>query len=233
MTNTKIAKGIVLWDMDGTLISSIRNHTESPHVNAISRNGFKSGTNYPGLLGSTDYEIILKLTYGESTPIKKSLENCFKDLDDVSLSLYHENSFSLCQGFPEALVRVNELGWDNGILTGNTKTRMLKKLEILKITDYFNHKSMFSCNFGESREHIAKRAKKALTISGYSTNVIAGDTPRDISVARSYGFKSVAVGTGSFSLKELSECNPNLLLTNFQNDLQIFLEFIRTLSLKH
>jgi len=217
--------------MDGTLISPIRNHAESPHVNAVRRNGFKSVMNQPGLLGSTDYEIILKLTYSESTPIKKILEKCFKDLDELSLSLYHDNSFSLCQGFPEVLVKVTESGWENGILTGNTKTRMLKKLEILKITDYFNCKSMFSCNFGESREDIAKRAKKALTISGYSTNVIAGDTPRDISVAKSYGFKSVAVGTGSFSLKELSECDPNLLLTNFQNDLRIFLEFINSLSL--
>lgn len=230
MPNIKMAKGIVLWDMDGTLISPIRNHTESPHVNAVRRNGFKSGTNFPGLLGSTDYEIILKLTYGETTPMKKFLENCFKDLDDVSLSLYHENSFSLCQGFPSALIKVNELGWDNGILTGNTKTRMLKKLEILKIEDYFNHEFMFSCNFSETRENIAERAKKTLAIAGYTTNVIAGDTPRDISVARSYGFKSVAVGTGSFSLKELSEYDPNLLLTNFQNDLSIFLEFIGTLS---
>jgi len=219
--------------MDGTLISPIRSHTESPHVNAVRRNGFNSAVNQPGLLGSTDYEIIVKLTFSESTPIKKILEKCFKDLDELSLPLYNDEPFSLCLGFPEVLAKVTEIGWENGILTGNTKARMLKKLEILKITDYFNHKYMFSCNFGESREDIAKRAKKALTISGYSTNVIAGDTPRDISVAQSYGFKSVAVGTGSFSLQELSKCGPNLLLTNFQSDSRIFLEFIRTLSLKH
>jgi len=231
--NVKLAKGIVLWDMDGTLISPIRNHAESPHVNAVHRNGFKSEMNQPGLLGSTDYEIILKLAYGESAPVNKILEKCFKDLDELSLSLYHDKSFSLCKGFPEVLAKVTEIGWENGILTGNTKTRLLKKLEILKITDYFNYSFMFSCNFSESREDIAKRAKKALTISGYSTPVIVGDTPRDVGVAQNYGFKSVAVGTGSFSLKELSECDPNLLLTNFQNDLKVFLDFIRALSLKH
>lgn len=213
--------------MDGTLISPIRNHAESPHVNAVRRNGFKSTMNQPGLLGSTDYEIILKLTYGESTPVKKILEKCFKDLDELSLSLYHDKSFSLCQGFPEVLAKVTEIGWENGILTGNTKTRMLKKLKILKITDYFNHSFMFSCNFGESRENIAERVKKTLVISGYSTPVIVGDTPRDVSIAQNYGFKSIAVGTGNFSLKELSECDPNLLLTNFQNDLKVFLEFLK------
>jgi len=230
--NVKLAKGIVLWDMDGTLISPIRSHTESPHVNAVRRNGFNSAVNQPGLLGSTDYEIIVKLTFSESTPIKKILEKCFKDLDELSLPLYNDEPFSLCLGFPEVLAKVTEIGWENGILTGNTKTRLLKKLEILKITDYFNYSFMFSCNFSEYREDIAKRAKKALTISGYSTPVIVGDTPRDVGVAQKYGFKSAAVGTGSFSIKELSECAPNLLLTNFQNDLKVFLDFISALSIE-
>lgn len=231
--NDREKKKVVLWDIDGTLISTARNQSESPHVQAIRRHGFKSKTNFPKLIGSTDYEVILELIYGQTVTKQKILEECFYDLDTISLLHYNTKSFSICTGFPEVLEKVNAIGWENGILTGNTKKRMFQKLEIVKLMEHFNHNLMFSCNFSETRENIAERAKQTLSYLGYSLTVSVGDTPRDINVALNYGFESVAVGTGRFSLKDLSAWNPKLLLTNFQSELNIFLEFIRTLDDKY
>jgi phosphoglycolate phosphatase len=223
-------KGVVLWDMDGTLISPIRSSIESPHLNAVVKNGFNPEKKYPGLLGSTDFEVISSLiSLYPSKENEDILGKCLKDLDDISLSLYDSNSFLLCQGLPQALIKINELGWDNGILTGNTNLRMLKKLEILKIADYFNKDFMFSCNLKDTRENITERAKKTITLAGHSNSFIVGDTPRDISVAKKYGLRVVAVSTGSFSLKELENFAPNLLIRNLEDDLDIFLNF--TISL--
>ena len=135
MANTVYkSKGVILWDMDGTLISPIRESNESPHLNAVKKNGFNPQGQNPGLIGSTDFEVISSLlSFYPGNESENVLEKCFKDLNDISLSLYQSNSFSLCQGLPKALIKIKEIGWDNGILTGNTNTRMFKKLEILKM----------------------------------------------------------------------------------------------------
>ena len=225
-------KGVVLWDMDGTLISPIRHNFESPHVKAVIRNGFNPEEKHPGLLGSTDFEIISDLVnINQNQERGDVLEKCFKDLDSVSLSMYNQNSFFLCQGLPEALIKIQELGWNNGILTGNTKARMLKKLEMLNITNFFNHKFMFYCELNDNRENIASRAKKTLESEHVSNSFIVGDTPRDIKVAKEYDFKVVAVGTGHFSLKQLEQFAPNLVIRNLEDDLRVFLSFLVGLSL--
>jgi len=229
-TVLKKSKGVILWDIDGTLISPIRNNFESPHFNAIKKNGFTPKEKYPTLLGSTDFEVMSNLLkFYPSNNKKRFLKKCFEDLDDVSLSLYHEDSFSLCLGVPEVLIRINELGWDNGILTGNTYKRMLRKLEILKILNLFNQKLIFSCNFNDTREKITERAKKTLKFTGYSNSFIVGDTPRDIYVAKKYNFKVVSVGTGNFSIQQLESFNPNLIIRNLKDDLEIFLHFTKVL----
>jgi len=228
MANTVCkSKGVILWDMDGTLISPLRESNESPHLNALKKNGFNPQGKNPSLIGSTDFEVISSLlSFYPSNESENVLEKCFKDLDDVSLSLYQSNSFSLCQGLPKALIRIKEFGWDNGILTGNTNIRMSKKLEIVKIANYFNKEFMFSCNINDTRENITERAKKILKSAGYSNSFIVGDTPRDISVAKKYDLKVVAVSTGAFSLEELEKFAPNLLIRNLEDDLEILLNFI-------
>lgn len=228
------SRGVVLWDMDGTLISPFRSSVESPHLNAVVKNGFNPQQKYPRLLGSTDFEVISSLISFHPSKVNEDvLEKCFKDLDDISLSLYDLDSFSLCQGIPQALIKVNELGWNNGILTGNTNLRMLKKLEILEIVDYFNKDFMFSCNLKDSRENITERARKKLKSGGYSNSFIVGDTPRDISVAKKYDLRVVAVSTGSFSLEKLENFAPDLLIRNLEEDLEIFLDFIMGLNSKN
>jgi phosphoglycolate phosphatase-like HAD superfamily hydrolase len=225
------SKGVILWDMDGTLISPLRESNESPHLNALKKNGFNPQGKNPSLIGSTDFEVISSLlSFYPSNESENVLEKCFKDLDDVSLSLYQSNSFSLCQGLPKALIRIKEFGWDNGILTGNTNIRMSKKLEIVKIANYFNKEFMFSCNINDTRENITERAKKILKSAGYSNSFIVGDTPRDISVAKKYDLKVVAVSTGAFSLEELEKFAPNLLIRNLEDDLEILLNFIISIS---
>lgn len=217
--------------MDGTIISPIRESNESPHLNAVKKNGFNPQGKDPDLIGSTDFEVISGLlSFYPSNESEKVLEKCFKDLDDISLSLYRSNSFSLCQGLPKALIKIKELGWDNGILTGNTKIRMFKKLEILQISNYFNKEFMFSCDVYDTREKITERAKKILKSADYSNSFIVGDTPRDINVAKKYDLKVVAVSTGVFSHTELEKFAPNLLIRNLKDDLGIFLNFIISLS---
>jgi len=218
-------KGVILWDIDGTIISPVRKSIKSPHLNVAVKHGIKPNMKSKSLIGSTDYEVLVELT-NNYNGINKFLilSKCFEDLDQESLMVYGKDAFELCLGISEALIETNKLGWDNGVLTGNTDTRLS-----IKISDYlvnFNSDLFFGCKFGDSREKITERASEMLKSKGLNRVLIVGDTPRDISVAKKFDFQVVSVATGKFSVEELKKFKPNLVIRNFKEDLDKFLKFI-------
>jgi len=93
---------------------------------------------------------------------------------------------------------LSALEWTHGILTGNTYSRMTSKLESSNIRQYFLNELMFSCNFGDSRKDICKNAARIIHKELYQKIYIIGDTPRDISAARSIGFPVISVASGNY-----------------------------------
>jgi phosphoglycolate phosphatase-like HAD superfamily hydrolase len=152
------------------------------------------------------------------------LVDCFKVLDQESLEIYKHESFDLCLGMPDVLIEVRKRGWNNGILTGNTYKRMEMKLS--RIIDLFDPNLIFECKLGDSRENIAKRASELLASKRNDNNIIVGDTPRDISVAKEFGFQVVSVATGKFTTDALEKFKPHLLVKNFKHDFKNFIKFI-------
>jgi phosphoglycolate phosphatase len=218
-------KGVILWDIDGTIISPIRKIDSSPHLNTVVKHGIKPNMRSKSLIGSTDYEVLVELTKKYNGINKFSiLSKCFKDLDQESLVVYGKDAFELCLGISEALYETNKLGWDNGVLTGNTDTRLSIKISNYKFN--FNSDLFFGCKFGDSREKITERASEMLRSKGINRILIIGDTPRDISVAKKFDLQVVSVATGKFSVGELKKFNPNLVIKNFKEDLDKFLKFI-------
>lgn len=47
--------------------------------------------------------------------------------------------------------------------------------------------------------------------------VIIGDTPHDVDCAQHHGCRCIAVATGRYSVDELAECNPDLVVENLSN----------------
>lgn len=219
------SKGVILWDIDGTIISPIRKTINSPHENAVIKLGIEPNGRSKVLIGSTDYEVLEDLLENYRGENKLSLlDNCFKELDQESSVLYGQNLFELCLGMPEVLIEASKLGWKNGVLTGNTYKRMVMKLS--NVLEKFDQSLMFECKFGDTREKIAKRASELLKFNEINNVIIVGDTPRDISVAKKFNFHAVSVASGKFSYEELKNFSPNLVLNDFNNDVKLFLKFV-------
>jgi len=219
------SKGVILWDIDGTVISPIRKIINSPHANTVIKHGIEPSGRSEVHIGSTDYEVLEDLIENYKGRNKFSLlDNCFKELDQESSVLYGQNSFELCLGMPEVLIEASKLGWTNGVLTGNTYKRMIMKLS--KVLDKFDQSLLFECKFGDSREKIAHRASELFNFNEINNVIIVGDTPRDISVAKKFNFHAVSVASGKFSTEELENFNPNLVLKDFKSDIKLFLKFI-------
>jgi len=224
---SKPTSGVLLWDIDGTLISTKRPNSSSPHKNVLRRRGFTFDETKVGLSGFTDYEVFLELINNCDELSETQLRSIFHELDEEARNLDEGSTFELYPGVKAVLDSLASIGWAHGILTGNTSDRMVAKLKLAGIADYFTEEFLFNCNFGDSREDITRNARETMSYKNYLKVFILGDTPKDISAARFSNFPIISIATGSFSVSDLSSCNPDLVIQNLADDAEILLEFLK------
>ena len=220
---------VLLWDIDGTLIRIKRPNSSSPHKNVLLKRGHTFDQSVVGLSGRTDFEVFQELTKGELD--RNVLSMVFKELDEESRRLDELSTFDLLPGVQTALKTLASMGWVHGILTGNTRARLAAKLEKVGIADNFSQNLLFGCEFGDSRELIALRAREFLSSQNFSTVVVVGDTPSDINAARLSDFPVICVATGNYSVSELLSHKPDLLLRDLSADADGLESFLRSLTL--
>ena len=119
--------GVLLWDIDGTLIRIKRPNSSSPHKNVLLKRGHAFDPSVVGLSGRTDFEVFQELTKGELD--RNVLSMAFKELDEESRKLDEISTFDLYPGVQAMLKTLASMGWAHGILTGNTRGRLAAKLE--------------------------------------------------------------------------------------------------------
>jgi phosphoglycolate phosphatase len=221
--------GVILWDIDGTLMRTNRPNSTSPHKNVLRKRGYPFDPSVAGLSGRTDFEVFQELTKGDLEI--DMLQKAFHELDQESRRLDKVSTFDLYPGIFLALRVLSKMGWTHGILTGNTQSRLLAKLEKVGIKDSFSKELLFGCKFGDSREMIAIRASELLQRKNLSTVVVIGDTPNDIAAARMSSLQVISVATGKYSLSDLSSHKPDLLLRDLSADADVLVDFLRSLTL--
>jgi phosphoglycolate phosphatase len=224
-------KGLLLWDIDGTLITSKSRHRFSLHQRALSPSPELFTWNEKGMSGHTDWQVLERLLYSQkSNPNLLTLQDAFRKIDEL---YEHDVKFNVTiernEGINEDLFSsLMTCGWNLGVLTGNTKIRMQTKLLKAGLESYFEEKYKFFCESGNSRENILERALQKAR-KEFRTLIIVGDTPYDIKIAKESDSKCVAVGTGKYGKEELIFLNPDLFINNFHNDLEIFHAFLEKL----
>ncbi|MGZ4973849.1 MAG: HAD family hydrolase [Limisphaerales bacterium] len=205
---------VVLFDIDGTLI-----HTGGAGVKAFARAfseefGLHDGSENLKFAGRTDVSLVrefFNLHKVEPTPEHFSrffqvylhwLEKMVADCDG---GVFHgvDNFFAQLQLLQERPAV--------GLLTGNIKRGAEIKLNKYGIWDRFafggfadDHEDR-NCIAAAARErgekHFGKPVRKEEVL-------VIGDTPLDIRCARAIGAKVLAVATGSFSVAQLREHDP-------------------------
>lgn len=212
-----IDKGVILWDIDGTLITTQRYSNLGLHQKALEECGFGIIEADFEAQGLTDWEIISRLLSKTEYLVKENdFTNVMVTLDLLSEESDKISSFVPLPGISNFLVNFTSKFWIQGILTGNTRNRTLAKLKHVSMDKYFNRDYIFCCENNEKRTDIARRAKEFITSQQLKTIAIIGDTPNDISVAREINAKILCVATGKFSKKDLKKHNPDLLIRNFK-----------------
>ena len=211
------SKGVILWDIDGTLISTQRDSNINLHQKVLKDCGF--GIIKPDFetQGVTDWEIISRLLSRiRYIPKENEIAEIIENLDALSEESDQKSFFLPLPGVSNFLKSFVSKFWIQGILTGNTSKRTFAKLEHSSMANYFNHDYIFCCKINEKRIDIAHRAEKYIVLQRLKTIVIIGDTPYDIAIAREIKAKAISVATGKFSKNELKFHNPDLLIENLE-----------------
>ena len=217
---------LVLFDIDGTLLSAGRAARESVLAALEGVYGWKSDPDAPrrgryDFSGKTDPQIVRELV-AEEVGAERCEEHLGRALDryleELSRRLTPEAVVPK-PGIPELLARLQaEPRVQLALLTGNLERGARLKLEPPRFNPYFP----FGAFGSDSADRYALPAiaiERARRHAGrdYAAKrvVIVGDSVHDVACGRSLGVRSVAVATGPTPADRLAAERPDALLPDF------------------
>lgn len=216
---------IVLFDIDGTLISTGGAGRDALHT-ALATEFAVSDPYQVDLSGRTDRGICRELF--DAHAIEHTPENWdrFRNAYLVGLNQHLQTkSGRVLPGVRELVAGLKAAPRVAlGLLTGNVRDGAQRKLSHYALDEHFAFGG-----FGDTHHDRDDVAREALAsarlhcgegINGDQVWVI-GDTPLDIRCARAIGAKVVAVATGTFTVDELHAHQPDLVVEDLGQTLEL------------
>jgi phosphoglycolate phosphatase-like HAD superfamily hydrolase len=202
-----------VFDIDGTLL----NVHDGTHYNAFHgavQSVFGVDSNIDGLAvhGSTDIAILRAVLRREGLRdsdfeprLPAAVAAMCADVRARASDLRPE----ICPSIPAILERLRRRGKLLGVASGNLETIGWLKLEAAGLRPVF----AFGC-FSDQREEREEIFREAMAevrrrLGAAATGCAVGDTPSDIRAARAAGMSVIAVATGTFTLAQLREFQPD------------------------
>ncbi|MBI4681791.1 MAG: HAD family hydrolase [Nitrospirae bacterium] len=211
-------KKLVLFDIDGTLISAGGAGTRSMNLAFHALFGIKEAFKDIPMAGRTDPQIMkdgLKfhgLPYMDGN-VGKMQEAYLKFLEhEINNPLRHVKP-----GIKETLSLLHDMDMVMGLLTGNLEKGAEIKLGAFGLDDYFLDGAFGSDD--EDRDKllpiaIAKFTKKGFRFSPKDC-IVFGDTPMDVRCAKVHGAYCIAVATGPYSKQDLLNTDADIVIDSF------------------
>jgi phosphoglycolate phosphatase-like HAD superfamily hydrolase len=221
----------ILWDVDGTLIST----------GGIGRLALESGAKRAGRLdavphvvmsGKTDPQIVREILTAsgmEAADIAAVLPAALEEAERVLLA---ESGRMLAEGRAHRGVRelLKALAATDGVrqslITGNTAPNALEKVRIFGFESYFDFRIGAYGTDHPDRDclvPIALGRARELRGSDYRQDEVwvIGDTARDLSCARAAGVRCLIVGTGHNGFEAVRELEADALAMDLADTEQI------------
>jgi phosphoglycolate phosphatase len=202
---------VLLWDIDGTLISTAGVGRQAIERTFQQRFGRGDVVHFP-FDGMTDPVILRQgleaLGFSEAEAqreIPATLAAYLLVLEDLCTS--SARGFSIHAGIEAALAACQDRpGLAVGLGTGNVETGARLKLERVGLNRHFAFGG-YGSDHGDRAQLLAVGAQRGAARLGQDRSacrvVVIGDTPKDIAAARAIGAECIAVATGSFTVEAL------------------------------
>lgn len=200
----------LFWDIDGTLLTTARAGVFSLEAALEEVSGVRTSLQRMATAGMTDYSIAETALARVGHSTDEATVQRFLRIHGCQLAGFlHRREGEVLPGVREILQDLG--GRDdvaNLLLTGNTEAGASAKLAHYGLEGFFRLGGAFSVGPGE-RADIARRA---LPFANGAEAFVIGDTPADIECGNAIEAKTIAVATGSYTIAQLAEHEPWLLL---------------------
>lgn len=208
---------LILFDIDGTLISAGGAGTRSLNKAFEEVLGIKDAFKNFEMAGKTDVQIIKEglILKGiePSTHLINDLIGSY--LKNLSIEI-NNNSKHLKPGVKEFIEFIHyELKYPMGLLTGNLEKGARIKLEPFGL-NYFFPIGAFGSDHEDRNQLLPIAVRRFFERFNNSIDfhqcVVIGDTPRDVACAKPYGAKVIAVATGPYSIEQLRTTDADIVV---------------------
>ncbi|HEY8224758.1 MAG TPA: HAD hydrolase-like protein [Pyrinomonadaceae bacterium] len=221
---------ILLWDIDGTLIHSLRIGAYKDYTIPVLEEIFGTSGQLATMRvsGMTDLQIIAEALREEGYTHHDVRER----IHELSQRLTEEARRATGNGEPffEVLPGVRQTlevldrhpRYRSALLTGNIEAMAYLKMELVGLDKFFNLPGAFGNESHDRKDlpalaarRIRQHLQRELTPDQF---IVIGDTPNDIGCAKHFGARAVALGTGRFySTEEIMACEPDAFIPDLSN----------------
>jgi phosphoglycolate phosphatase-like HAD superfamily hydrolase len=220
---------VVLWDIDGTLLRSVRPGAFREYTVPVLESifGTAGSIHEMRVSGMTDLQIICEALgdhgiTGEQVRARvEEIRTRFMiEMERVVATATADNPlFQILSGAREILERVREHPrYRSSLLTGNLEPAAHLKLRLVGLSDFFQQLPGAFGDDSHDRRDLpaiaAARINARLKLNLHPAQfIVIGDTPNDIACAKHFGARSIAVCTGRFDTEAtLAAHNPDAIL---------------------
>src|SRR6185369_1883828 len=221
---------ILLWDIDGTLMHSVRTGAYKEYTIPVLEEIFGTSGRLGDMRvsGMTDLQIIFEALSDSDV----SQEQIVAQIDLLSRRITEEarrvtgngvQFFKLLPGVRETLQALHDHPrYLSALLTGNIKPMAELKMKLMGLDQFFTLPGAFGEESHIRRDLPALAADRIRSHLGVNLPpehfIVIGDMPNDIDCAHHFGARAVAVGTGRFySDEEILACEPDAILPDLSN----------------
>jgi len=201
---------ILLWDIDGTLIHSVKTGGYKEYTIPVLEEVFGTAGKLADMRvsGMTDLQIVFEALSDAGIGRDEILAR-----SEVLVSRLTEEArrvtgngvkfFELLPGVRETLETLAaHPRYESALVTGNIKPMAKLKMELVGLDHFFTLPGAFGDESHNRRDlpaRAAERIREHLQVDlAPEQFIVIGDTPNDIDCARHFGARAVAVGTGRF-----------------------------------
>jgi phosphoglycolate phosphatase len=213
---------LVLWDIDKTLVD-IGGISREIYAAAFTATTGQPLLHMPNMAGKTDHDLIITSLKLHGIPEPESHLDTFyaalADATETRLAEIQQNGHSL----PGAREAINELasvpGLVQSVVTGNIRPVALLKLAAFNLADPIDLDIGGYGSDDTDRAHLVRlaldRAQRKYDTTWRPNRVfVIGDTPHDVTAAKTNGIMAIAVASGSTTAHVLKRAGADAVLTS-------------------